>query len=131
MMLTPATDVKQLREWMHFVRELKIVGLAFRYIGFRVGTEFGNVKHLLYRIGIRKSQAVVWVNAPNQNSRSALNHLAIDVVYKSPKASKPHSCGELRYVMAIAAISRPWSQWEPILDLIHRPMPTQTVKSSG
>jgi integrase len=131
MMLTPSTDVKQLREWMHFVRELRIDGLGFRFIGFQVGTESGNVKHLLYRVGIRKPQDIVWVKAPNQNSRSVLNHLGIEVVYKSPKALKARSCGEFRYVMAIAAISRPQLLWDPIFDPIQGPMPTPTVKTSG
>ena len=109
MMLTSEADANHIRVWMQFVQELKNKSLSFRFTAYKVKNETGDLKHLFNQIGIRKLPAVHLVNAHNQNSRSALKQLGIDITSSSERADEtPRGCGAFRYVMAIAAISQPW-----------------------
>jgi hypothetical protein len=108
MMLTPRTNERLLRTWMKFVRELEIEHLSVRHTAFIVAGQEGNsksdLKEQCNRLGITKPMNVVWVKAANKRNSGAGRNLAVDVVYKS------RGCGVFRYVMAMAAMSRPWPE---------------------
>jgi hypothetical protein len=108
MVLTPRTNERLLRTWMKFVRELEIEHLSVRHTAFIVAGPEGNsksdLKEQCNRLGITKPMNVIWVKATNKRNFGALRNLAIDVVYKS------RGCGVFRYVMAMAAMSQPWTE---------------------
>lgn len=80
LVLTDASQTPNLRKWMVLVRKLQGEDLSIRIIGFLVKGVRTNLDQQLKLLNLSRATTTYWVNAHNQNSRSALNHLAIDIV---------------------------------------------------
>jgi hypothetical protein len=82
-------------------------------IGFLVKGVSANLDRQLKLLNLSRATPIHWVNAHNQNSRAALNHLAIDIVCRLDRKKGPIvlSSEAFRYAMAVAAIAQIW--WKP------------------
>ena len=100
----------KLRKLVSFVRQLKIEELSIRAIGFKVKGKNADLREHLKLVGLPATTPIHWVNATNQNSLSALEHLAIDIVCTFNMDTEPVvlSSEAFRYVMAVAAITQIW-----------------------
>jgi hypothetical protein len=113
LVLTDASQGPNLRKWMVLVRKLQCEDLSIRIIGFMVNGVRANLNQQLKLLNLSRATPIHWVNAHNQNSRSALNHLAIDIICRLDRKKGPIvlSSEAFRYAMAVAAIAQIW--WKP------------------
>jgi hypothetical protein len=109
-MFTNLAQAPGLRKWLDLVCKLRVENHSIRPIGFLVKGERGNLHEKLKLLNLSRATEIHWVNAPNQNSRSALNYLGIDVICRLKRGPNPIdlSSEAFRYVMAIAAIAQIW-----------------------
>jgi hypothetical protein len=109
-MFTNLAQAPGLRIWLDLVCGLRAENHSIRLIGFLVKGERGNLREKLNMLNLSRATEIHWVNAPNQNSRSALNHLGVDVICSLERGpgSIDLSSEAFRYVMAIAAIAQIW-----------------------
>jgi hypothetical protein len=108
LVLTDASQAPNLRKWMVLVSKLQGEDLSIRIIGFLVKGVRTNLDQQLKLLNLSRATTTRWVNAHNQNSRSALNHLAIDIVCRLDRKKGPIvlSSEAFRYAMSIAAIAQ-------------------------
>jgi hypothetical protein len=112
LVLTDASQAPTLRKWMVLVRKLQGEDLSIQVIGFLVKGVRANLDQQLKLLNLSRATPIHWVNAHNQNSRSALNHLAIDIVCRLDRKKGPIvlSSEAFRYAMAVAAIAQIWRE---------------------
>jgi hypothetical protein len=110
LVLTAPAQAPNLRKWMALVRKLQGEDLSIRVMGFLVDGVKGSLDQPMKLLNLSRSTPIHWVNAKNQNSRAALNHLGIDVVgrLERKRESILLSSEAFRYAMAIAAIAQIW-----------------------